>query len=140
MRSDMELSKDYLVELFPGAISEDVYETSLNIRDTHFGNKLHLKGEKNSVIISWQTQIEIRYLNQDIEKIGYLLSHVDFSKLLEPISSPVIYEIKNSSLIEELRYRSFDTLSEDDCHHYLILTGKIMVSVVTTSYIDMEFQ
>lgn len=123
-------SKGNLKEIFSQQIPMDNYTVSINVRDIDFGFTIRLKGLIYDVDIYWNIQLEVLSFRRDIGL--RLLSNLKcFPKYQKTSFSNVIYEVENSSLIEDFEYRGFDKPGTCKAKHYVIVAENMICHVLS---------
>lgn len=134
MKLGMETNSEFLIEIFKNQVPKDNYQTSVNLTDVDFGEKIHLTGKNNELFIYWKVQFEVSCISRQL----------DFHKLLKygEISNfqNIIYEVKNSELVKDFEYRGFEDVGSSNLIHYLIISENLIVNVLALDDIRIHFK
>lgn len=135
----MEIKKEYWVEILKGRIPEDSYTASLNVRDTDFTDLIYLQGKKYRITISFDRQFEVRYFNRKLYMTA-IIEASEYEKYANSAFENVIYEVKNSKLIEDFAYRGIFPRDYSDFQHYVFVATNAVIEFLAFDELVIRIQ
>ena len=137
MKLDMETKNEEWVEVFKGLIPVDKYKLKVLLTNLSDGQEIRLIGEKNRFKLSCFCYDEARFFSRELY-LSAILDKEMFKKYEKDNFQNVIYEVKNSQLVNKLGYTAYSGTRTLHSRHYIIITQDSVVEILVSANLKLN--
>ena len=135
MTSELETKNEEWVEVFKGLIPVDKYKLKVLLTNLSDGQEIRLIGEQNRFKLSCFCYDEARFFSRELY-LSAILDKEMFKKYEKNNFQNIIYEVKNSQLVNKLGYTAYGSAGTLYSQHYIIIDNDSLESIsVAKNYI-----
>ena len=137
MKLELETKNEEWVEVFKGLIPVDNYRLKVLLTNLSDGQEIRLIGEQNCFKLSCFCYDEARFFSREL----YLYAILDkemFKKYEKNNFQNIIYEVKNSQLVNKLGYTAYGGARTLYSQHYIIITQDSVVEILVSANSDLS--
>ena len=132
MKLDMETKNEEWVEVFKDLIPRDNYKIKVLLTDLGDGQEIRLIGEQNCFKLSCFCYDEARFFSRKLY-LSAILDKEMFKKYEKNNFQNIIYEVKNSQLVNTLGYTAYGGARTLYSQHYIIITQDSVVEILVSA-------
>ena len=132
MTSELETKNEIWVEVFKGLIPVDNYKIKVLLTDLGDGQEIRLIGEQNCFKLSCFCYDEARFFSRKLY-LSAILDKEMFKKYEKNNFQNIIYEVKNSQLVNKLGYTAYGGARTLYSQHYIIITQDSVVEILVSA-------
>ena len=137
MKLDMETKNEEWVEVFKDLIPRDNYKIKVLLTDLGDGQEIRLIGEQNCFKLSCFCYDEARFFSRKLY-LSAILDKEMFKKYEKNNFQNIIYEVKNSQLVNKLGYTAYGSAGALYSQHYIIITQDSVVEILVSANSDLS--
>ena len=137
MTSELETKNEEWVEVFKGLIPVDNYRLKVLLTNLSDGQEIRLIGEKNRFKLSCFCYDEARFFSRELY-LSAILDKEMFKKYEKNNFQNIIYEVKNSQLVNKLGYTAYGGARTLYSQHYIIITQDSVVEILVSANSDLS--
>ena len=137
MKLDMETKNEEWVEIFKDMIPRDNYKIKVLLTDLGDGQEIRLIGEQNCFKLSCFCYDEARFFSRELY-LSAILDKEMFKKYEKNNFQNIIYEVKNSQLVNKLGYTAYGSAGTLYSQHYVIITQDSVVEILVSANSDLS--
>ena len=137
MTSELETKNEEWVEVFKGLIPVDNYRLKVPLTNLSDGQEIRLIGEKNRFKLSCFCYDEARFFSRELY-LSAILDKEMFKKYEKNNFQNIIYEVKNSQLVNKLGYTAYGGARTLYSQHYIIITQDSVVEILVSANSDLS--
>lgn len=137
MTSELETKNEEWVEVFKGLIPVDKYKLKVLLTNLSDGQEIRLIGEKNRFKLSCFCYDEARFFSRELY-LSAILDKEMFKKYEKNNFQNIIYEVKNSQLVNKLGYTAYGGARTLYSQHYIIITQDSVVEILVSANSDLS--
>ena len=137
MKLDMESKNEEWVEVFKGLIPVDNYKIKVLLTDLGDGQEIRLIGEQNCFKLSCFCYDEARFFSRELY-LSAILDKEMVKKYEKNNFQNIIYEVKNSQLVNKLGYTAYGGARTLYSQHYIIITQDSVVEILVSANSDLS--
>ena len=137
MKLDMETKNEEWVEVFKGLIPVDNYKIKVLLTDLGDEQEIRLIGEQNCFKLSCFCYDEARFFSRKLY-LSAILDKEMFKKYEKNNFQNIIYEVKNSQLVNKLGYTAYGGARTLYSQHYIIITQDSAVEILVSANSDLS--
>ena len=137
MTSELETKNEEWVEVFKGLIPVDNYKIKVLLTDLGDGQEIRLIGEQNCFKLSCFCYDEARFFSRKLY-LSAILDKEMFKKYEKNNFQNIIYEVKNSQLVNKLGYTAYGGARTLYSQHYIIITQDSVVEILVSANSDLS--
>ena len=137
MTSELETKNEEWVEVFKGLIPVDNYRLKVLLTNLSDGQEIRLIGEKNRFKLSCFCYDEARFFSRELY-LSAILDKEMFKKFEKNNFQNIIYEVKNSQLVNKLGYTAYGAARTLYSQHYIIITQDSVVEILVSANSELS--
>ena len=137
MKLDMETKNEEWVEIFKDMIPRDNYKIKVLLTNLADEQEIRLIGEKNRFKFSCFCYDEARFFSSELY-LSAILDKEMFKKFEKNNFQNIIYEVKNSQLVNKLGYTAYGSAGTLSSRHYIIITQDGVVEILVSANSDLS--
>ena len=137
MTSELETKNEEWVEVFKDLIPRDNYKIKVLLTDLGDGQEIRLIGEQNCFKLSCFCYDEARFFSRKLY-LSAILDKEMFKKYEKNNFQNIIYEVKNSQLVNKLGYTAYGSAGALYSQHYIIITQDSVVEILVSANSDLS--
>ena len=137
MTSELETKNEEWVEVFKGLIPVDNYKIKVLLTDLGDGQEIRLIGEQNCFKLSCFCYDEARFFSRKLY-LSAILDKEMFKKFEKNNFQNIIYEVKNSQLVNKLGYTAYGSAGTLSSRHYIIITQDGVVEILVSANLKLD--
>ena len=137
MKLDMETKNEEWVEVFKGLIPVDKYKLKVLLTNLSDGQEIRLIGEQNRFKLSCFCYDEARFFSRELY-LSAILDKEMFKKFEKNNFQNIIYEVKNSQLVNKLGYTTYSGTRTLHSRHYIIITQDGVVEILVSANLKLN--
>ena len=137
MTSELETKNEEWVEVFKDLIPVDNYRLKVLLTNLSDGQEIRLIGEKNRFKLSCFCYDEARFFSRELY-LSAILDKEMFKKYEKNNFQNIIYEVKNSQLVNKLGYTAYGGARTLYSQHYIIITQDSVVEILVSANSDLS--
>lgn len=137
MKLDMETKNEEWVEVFKGLIPVDKYKLKVLLTNLSDEQEIRLIGEQNRFKLSCFCYDEARFFSRELY-LSAILDKEMFKKFEKNNFQNIIYEVKNSQLVNKLGYTAYGSAGALYSQHYIIITQDSVVEILVSANSDLS--
>lgn len=137
MKLDMETKNEEWIEIFKGLIPRDNYKIKVLLTNLADEQEIRLIGEKNRFKLSCCCYDEARFFSRELY-LSEILDKKMFKKFEKNNFQDIIYEVKNSQLVNKLGYTAYGGARTLYSQHYIIITQDSVVEILVSANSDLS--
>lgn len=137
MKLELETKNEEWVEVFKGLIPVDNYRLKVLLTNLSDGQEIRLIGEKNSFKLSCFCYDEARFFSRELY-LSAILDKEMFKKYEKNNFQNIIYEVKNSQLVNKLGYTAYGSAGTLSSRHYIIITQDGVVEILVSANLKLD--
>ena len=137
MTSELETKNEEWVEVFKGLIPVDNYRLKVLLTNLSDGQEIRLIGEKNRFKLSCFCYDEARFFSRELY-LSAILDKEMFKKFEKNNFQNIIYEVKNSQLVNKLGYTAYGSAGTLSSRHYIIITQDGVVEILVSANLKLD--
>lgn len=137
MTSELETKNEEWVEVFKGLIPVDKYRLKVLLTNLADEQEIRLIGEHNRFKLSCFCYDEARFFSRELY-LSAILDKEMFKKFEKNNFQNIIYEVKNSQLVNKLGYTAYGSAGALYSQHYIIITQDSVVEILVSANSDLS--
>ena len=137
MKLDMETKNEEWVEVFKGLIPVDKYKLKVLLTNLSDAQEIRLIGEQNRFKLSCFCYDEARFFSRELY-LSAILDKEMFKKFEKNNFQNIIYEVKNSQLVNKLGYTTYSGTRTLHSRHYIIITQDGVVEILVSANLKLN--
>ena len=137
MKLELETKNEEWVEVFKGLIPVDNYRLKVLLTNLSDGQEIRLIGEQNRFKFSCFCYDEARFFNRELY-LSAILDKEMFKKFEKNNFQNIIYEVKNSQLVNKLGYTAYGSAGTLSSRHYIIITQDGVVEILVSANLKLD--
>ena len=137
MKLELETKNEEWVEVFKDLIPRDNYKIKVLLTDLGDGQEIRLIGEQNCFKLSCFCYDEARFFSRKLY-LSAILDKEMFKKYEKNNFQNIIYEVKNSQLVNKLGYTAYGGARTLYSQHYIIITQDSVVEILVSANSDLS--
>ena len=137
MTSELETKNEEWVEVFKGLIPVDNYKLKVLLTNLSDGQEIRLIGEQNCFKLSCFCYDEARFFSRKLY-LSAILDKEMFKKYEKNNFQNIIYEVKNSQLVNKLGYTAYGSAGTLNSRHYIIITQDSVVEILVSANLKLN--
>ena len=137
MKIELETKNEEWVEVFKGLIPVDNYRLKVLLTNLSDGQEIRLIGEHNRFKLSCFCYDEARFFSRELY-LSAILDKEMFKKYEKNNFQNIIYEVKNSQLVNKLGYTAYGGARTLYSQHYIIITQDSVVEILVSANSDLS--
>lgn len=137
MKLELETKNEEWVEVFKGLIPVDNYRLKVLLTNLSDGQEIRLIGEKNRFKLSCFCYDEARFFSRELY-LSAILDKEMFKKYEKNNFQNIIYEVKNSQLVNKLGYTAYGSAGTLSSRHYIIITQDGVVEILVSANLKLD--
>ena len=137
MKLELETKNEEWVEVFKGLIPVDNYRLKVLLTNLSDGQEIRLIGEKNRFKLSCFCYDEARFFSRELY-LSAILDKEMFKKFEKNNFQNIIYEVKNSQLVNKLGYTAYGSAGTLSSRHYIIITQDGVVEILVSANLKLD--
>ena len=137
MTSELETKNEEWVEVFKGLIPVDNYRLKVLLTNLSDAQEIRLIGEQNCFKLSCFCYDEARFFSRELY-LSAILDKEMFKKYEKNNFQNIIYEVKNSQLVNKLGYTAYGGARTLYSQHYIIITQDSVVEILMSANSDLS--
>ena len=137
MTSELETKNEEWVEVFKGLIPVDNYKLKVLLTNLSDGQEIRLIGEQNRFKLSCFCYDEARFFSRELY-LSAILDKEMFKKYEKNNFQNIIYEVKNSQLVNKLGYTAYGSAGTLSSRHYIIITQDGVVEILVSANLKLD--
>ena len=137
MKLELETKNEEWVEVFKGLIPVDNYRLKVLLTNLSDGQEIRLIGEKNRFKLSCFCYDEARFFSRELY-LSAILDKEMFEKFEKNNFQNIIYEVKNSQLVNKLGYTAYGAARTLYSQHYIIITQDGVVEILVSANLKLD--
>ena len=137
MTSELETKNEEWVEVFKGLIPVDNYRLKVLLTNLSDGQEIRLIGEQNRFKLSCFCYDEARFFSRELY-LSAILDKEMFKKFEKNNFQNIIYEVKNSQLVNKLGYTAYGSAGTLSSRHYIIITQDGVVEILVSANLKLD--
>ena len=137
MKLELETKNEEWVEVFKGLIPVDKYKLKVLLTNLSDGQEIRLIGEKNRFKLSCFCYDEARFFSRELY-LSAILDKEMFKKFEKNNFQNIIYEVKNSQLVNKLGYTAYGSAGTLSSRHYIIITQDGVVEILVSANLKLD--
>lgn len=137
MTSELETKNEEWVEVFKGLIPVDNYRLKVLLTNLSDGQEIRLIGEQKRFKLSCFGYDEARFFSRELY-LSAILDKEMFKKFEKDNFQNVIYEVKNSQLVNKLGYTAYGSAGTLSSRHYIIITQDGVVEILVSANLKLD--
>ena len=137
MKLELETKNEEWVEVFKGLIPVDNYRLKVLLTNLSDGQEIRLIGEKNRFKLSCFCYDEARFFSRELY-LSAILDKEMVKKYEKNNFQNIIYEVKNSQLVNKLGYTAYGAARTLYSQHYIIVTQDSVVEILVSANSDLS--
>ena len=137
MKLELETKNEEWVEVFKGLIPVDNYRLKVLLTNLSDGQEIRLIGEKNRFKLSCFCYDEARFFSRELY-LSTILDKEMFKKFEKNNFQNIIYEVKNSQLVNKLGYTAYGSAGTLSSRHYIIITQDGVVEILVSANLKLD--
>ena len=132
MKIELETKNEEWVEVFKGLIPVDKYKLKVLLTNLSDAQEIRLIGEQNRFKLSCFCYDEARFFSRELY-LSAILDKEMFKKFEKNNFQNIIYEVKNSQLVNKLGYTTYSGTRTLHSRHYIIITQDSVVEILVSA-------
>ena len=137
MKLDMETKNEEWIEIFKDMIPRDNYKIKVLLTTLADEQEIRLIGEKNCFKLSCFCYDEARFFSRKLY-LSAILDKEMFKKYEKNNFQNIIYEVKNSQLVNKLGYTAYGSAGTLNSRHYIIITQDSVVEILVSANLKLN--
>lgn len=137
MTSELETKNEEWVEVFKGLIPVDNYRLKVLLTNLSDGQEIRLIGEQKRFKLSCFGYDEARFFSRELY-LSAILDKEMFKKFEKNNFQNIIYEVKNSQLVNKLGYTAYGSAGTLSSRHYIIITQDGVVEILVSANLKLD--
>ena len=137
MTSELETKNKEWVEVFKGLIPVDKYRLKVLLTNLADEQEIRLIGEQNRFKLSCFCYDEARFFSRELY-LSAILDKEMFKKFEKNNFQNIIYEVKNSQLVNKLGYTAYGSAGTLSSRHYIIITQDGVVEILVSANLKLD--
>ena len=137
MKLELETKNEEWVEVFKGLIPVDNYRLKVLLTNLSDGQEIRLIGEQNRFKLSCFGYDEARFFSRELY-LSAILDKEMFKKYEKNNFQNIIYEVKNSQLVNKLGYTAYGSAGTLSSRHYIIITQDGVVEILVSANLKLD--
>ena len=137
MKLELETKNEEWVEVFKGLIPVDNYRLKVLLTNLSDGQEIRLIGEHNRFKLSCFCYDEARFFSRELY-LSAILDKEMFKKYEKNNFQNIIYEVKNSQLVNKLGYTAYGSAGTLSSRHYIIITQDGVVEILVSANLKLD--
>ena len=137
MKLELETKNEEWVEVFKGLIPVDKYKLKVLLTNLSDGQEIRLIGEKNRFKLSCFCYDEARFFSRELY-LSEILDKEMFKKYEKNNFQNIIYEVKNSQLVNKLGYTAYGGARTLYSQHYIIITQDSVLDILVSANLKLN--
>ena len=137
MKLDMDTKNEEWVEVFKDLIPVDNYKIKVLLTDLGDEQEIRLIGEQNCFKLSCFCYDEARFFSRKLY-LSAILDKEMFKKYEKNNFQNIIYEVKNSQLVNKLGYTAYGSAGTLNSRHYIIITQDSVVEILVSANLKLN--
>ena len=137
MKLELETKNEEWVEVFKGLIPVDNYRLKVLLTNLSDGQEIRLIGEQNRFKLSCFGYDEARFFSRELY-LSAILDKEMFKKYEKKNFQNIIYEVKNSQLVNKLGYTAYGSAGTLSSRHYIIITQDGVVEILVSANLKLN--
>ena len=133
----METKNEEWVEIFKDMIPRDNYKIKVLLTNLADEQEIMLIGEKNRFKLSCFCYDEARFFSRELY-LSAILDKEMFKKYEKNNFQNIIYEVKNSQLVNKLGYTAYGSAGTLNSRHYIIITQDSVVEILVSANLKLS--
>ena len=137
MKLELETKNEEWVEVFKDLIPRDNYKIKVLLTDLEDDQEIRLIGEQNRFKLSCFCYDEARFFSRKLY-LSAILDKEMFKKFEKNNFQNIIYEVKNSQLVNKLGYTAYGSAGTLSSRHYIIITQDGVVEILVSANLKLD--
>ena len=137
MKLELETKNEEWVEVFKDLIPVDNYRLKVLLMNLSDGQEIRLIGEQNRFKLSCFGYDEARFFSRELY-LSAILDKEMFKKFEKNNFQNIIYEVKNSQLVNKLGYTAYGGAGTLSSRHYIIITQDGVVEILVSANLKLD--
>ena len=137
MKLELETKNEEWVEVFKDLIPRDNYKIKVLLTDLEDDQEIRLIGEQNRFKLSCFGYDEARFFSRKLY-LSAILDKEMFKKFEKNNFQNIIYEVKNSQLVNKLGYTAYGSAGTLSSRHYIIITQDGVVEILVSANLKLD--
>ena len=137
MKLELETKNEEWVEVFKGLIPVDNYRLKVLLTNLSDGQEIRLIGEQNRFKLSCFGYDEARFFSRELY-LSAILDKEMFKKFEKNNFQNIIYEVKNSQLVNKLGYTAYGSAGTLSSRLYIIITQDGVVEILVSANLKLD--